>query len=284
MLRADLHLHTTASDGALHPEALMALSRRRGLNGIAITDHDTTAGLEIALAKKPTDLFILPGLELACALGESESAGREIDILAYDFDHQDPTLRQTLQRLRSERISRAKAILARLHERGMAVSWRQILRISAGESIGRPHIAQAMVDSGHVATLAEAFERYLQRGAPAHVPRWCLTAEEGITLIHDTGGVAVLAHPGKLLQYQAVIQSLIPLGLDGIEIIHPQHDTETTALLRRMAQHHRLLVTGGSDFHRPTAAGEVALGRFLAPPRSVESIRKRAELHRLKSS
>lgn len=280
MLRADLHVHTTASDGAFHPEELIVLSQRRGLSAIAITDHDTTAGLDIALSMEQTDLLILPGLELACALKEGETERSEIDILAYAFDHRHTTLSQTLRRLRAERVSRAKAILSRLHGLGIELSWPQILDISAGESVGRPHIAQALADLGHVSSMDEAFDRYLQRGAPAHVPRWCLTAAAGIALIHEAGGVTVLAHPGKLYRHEDIITQLISQGLDGVEIIHPQHDVETTARLRRLAQQHHLLMTGGSDFHRPSAAGELTLGRYLAPPQSIEAIRERAEVYR----
>lgn len=279
ILRADLHLHTTASDGELSPGDLLSLAARRGLDCIAITDHDTTAGVETALQIKQSEIQILTGLELGCVPSTDEDKLSDIDILAYDFDPFHPSLRQALKRLREHRMKRGKAIISRLKGLGVSIQWHVVSALAAGESIGRPHIAQALLELGFVSSYEDAFERYLRKGAPAHVPRWRLTAAECIALIHDAGGVAVIAHPGKLFQLERRILALIPHGLDGIEIIHPQHNQETTALLRRLAQQHDLLMTGGSDFHRPHANGEITMGRYLAPPGSIQSIQSRATLY-----
>ena len=278
-MRADLHLHTTASDGELSPGDLLSLAARRGLDCIAITDHDTTAGVETALQLQPSDIQILTGLELGCAPSTDEDKPSDIDILAYDFDPLHPSLRQALKHLREQRKNRGKAIISRLQGLGIPIQWRTVAALAAGESIGRPHIAQALLEFGFVSSHEEAFERYLRKGAPAHVPRWRLTAAQSIVLIHDAGGVAVIAHPGKLFQFERRILALIPHGLDGIEITHPQHNQETTALLRRLAQQHDLLMTGGSDFHRPYANGEITMGRYLAPPGCIQSIQSRAALY-----
>lgn len=280
ILRADLHLHTTASDGELSPGDLLSLAARRGLDCIAITDHDTTAGVETALQLQQSDIQILTGLEFGCAPSTDEEKLSDIDILAYDFDPLHPGLHQALKRLREHRKKRGKAIISRLRELGVPIQWHDVSALAAGESIGRPHIAQALLEFGYVSSYEEAFERYLRKGAPAYVPRWRLTEAQSIALIHDAGGVAVIAHPGKLFQLERRILALIPHGLDGIEIIHPQHNRETTALLRRLAQQHDLLMTGGSDFHRPYVNGEITMGRYLAPPDCIQSIQSRSTLYR----
>ena len=275
-MRADLHLHTRASDGALAPAELLQLTKQRGLDCVAITDHDTTAGLEEALQLQSASPQILTGIELGCAPSDGEDQAGDIDLLGYAFDPQHDGLRAALQRLRAERQLRGRAIVARLCELGLPLGWQRVHNVAAGESIGRPHIAQALIEVGHVQTNAEAFERYLRNGAPAHVPRWRLSAASCIALIRAAGGLAVIAHPGKLRHYERRIESLLPYGLAGIEIIHPLHNSETTALLRRLAKRHGLLMTGGSDFHRPDAAGTVSIGRYLAPTESVATIYERA--------
>ncbi len=275
-MRADLHLHTRASDGALAPAELLQLAEQRGLDCVAITDHDTTAGLQEALELQSARPQILPGIELGCAPSDGEDPAGDIDLLGYAFDHKNARLRAALQRLRAERQLRGQAIVARLRELGVSLGWQRVRSLAAGESIGRPHIAQALVEAGHVQTNAEAFERYLRNGGPAHVPRWRLSAASCITLIQAAGGLAVIAHPGKLRHYERRIESLLPFGLAGIEIIHPLHNAETTALLRRLAKRHGLLMTGGSDFHRPDEAGAISIGRYLAPTECVAAIYERA--------
>lgn len=279
-MRADLHLHTTASDGALTPSELLSLAKRRGLDCIAITDHDTTAGLEEALQLQFTNPQILTGLELSCAPAAGESHVEDIDLLAYAFDPQHQGLRTTLQCLNAKRQVRGRAIVARLRDLELSINWEQVRQLATGDNIGRPHIARALVEAGHVQSYSEAFERYLRKGASAHISRWRLTAAEYISLIHEAGGVAVIAHPGRLQPMEQRILSLLPLGLDGIEITHPQHNPETTAQLQGLAKKHGLLMTGGSDFHQPDAAGAITLGRHLAPQGCVKAIHARARKYR----
>ncbi len=275
-MRADLHVHTRASDGALGAKEIIRLAERRGLDAISFTDHDTTAGWEGIGDQVSTKLEILPGIELACAPTLAEGQPKSIDLLGYDFDPHNSKLRAALMRMQQSRWERARGMLQLLQQLGMPLSWLHVQELAAGESIGRPHLAQALVEAGHLHSQNEAFERYLHDGGPAHLPRWRLRPSACIKLIQTAGGVAILAHPGRLEQWEQRIAALLPLGLDGLELVHPQHSENTRALLKRFAQRHDLLLTGGSDFHKIDESGINRLGRYLAPAGSLTAIRKRA--------
>lgn len=192
--QVDLHLHTTASDGALNPAALVALARDRGLKVIAITDHDTTGGVNEALrAASRTDLTVIPGVELS-----AEVPGGELHVLGYYLRHDDPGLQEHLSLLRAGRLDRGQGIVLRLKDLGVDISWGRVQEIAGaakGNTVGRPHIAQAMMEQGYVSTIAEAFDRYISNDGPAYVSRVKLTPEEAIRLIRATGGLSVIAHP-----------------------------------------------------------------------------------------
>lgn len=252
-MRIDLHLHTTASDGQYSPEALVQRARRSGLSVIAITDHDSVDGLAPAQAEAQRagalpPLRVLPGIELS-----AEDDAGDVHMLGYCFDPQSAILLERLADFRAGRYSRGQIMIAKLAELGMPLDWSSVLAHAGTDgqiaSIGRPHIARAMIDAGYVSSIDEAFDRYLHNGGPAYVPRTRLTPEEAIALIHSAGGAAVLAHPGALADPLAVIERLTAAGLDGVEVMHPRNDSDMRLNLLALARCHDLIVTGGSDFH-----------------------------------
>ncbi|MEE8170273.1 MAG: PHP domain-containing protein [Phycisphaerae bacterium] len=259
---ADLHMHSTASDGVYAPAHLMRLAARRGLSAVALTDHDTVAGLDEACrAAADAGIEFLTGVELACTM-----AGRMIHLLGYGFDSNDAALNASLQRIRSWRDERNRAILKRLSEIGKPLDSADY-RAANGHAVGRPHIARAMVKAGYVRDERAAFAQYLGQGAAAFVPRQTLSAADGLTLIRQAGGRTSLAHPGQILfesppQRDTVIGRLVDLGLDAIEIYHPSHDDHQTRRFLELTGRYGLAITGGSDFHGSAGAAPppVAVG------------------------
>ncbi len=275
-LRVDLHLHTTASDGQLSPTALVGLAQERGLDVIAITDHDTTNGIEEAQRAAQGSPVVIPGIELS-----AEDAGGDVHTLGYFMNIHEPVFQEQLVRFRDERLQRARRVVERLAALGLPVEWERVMAMADSGSVGRAHIARAMVEAGYVSTVKEAFDRYLQVGGPAYIVRRRLSPEEAIELIHGAGGVAVLAHPGLVPHYESLlIERLIPAGLDGIEVVHPDNPPPVEQRTRELAQQYNLIMTGGSDFHDPAwveREGKAMIGSVTPPEGCVEALRARAE-------
>jgi predicted metal-dependent phosphoesterase TrpH len=270
MLRVDLHLHTTASDGQLTPTELVQLARQQGLNVIAITDHDTTNGIEEAQQAAQGSPVVIPGIELS-----AEDDGRDVHTLGYFLNINNEAFQQQLARFRDDRLHRGQRIVEKLAQLQMPVDWQKVLAFADGGAVGRPHIARAMVEAGYVATVREAFDRYLYNGGPAYVARRRLSPEEAIELIHSAGGVAVLAHPGLVTDYEAIVERLVPAGLDGVEVVHPDNPEAVQSRLRELAQQYRLIITGGSDFHDLTwieETGEAMIGSVTPPEGCVDAL------------
>ena len=248
-MRADLHSHSTASDGTCPPAAVMRRAREAGLDVIALTDHDTVAGHALASAALPSGLTLVPGMELSCRLG-----GHSLHLLGYLFDPAEPELAAECAAIRSSRIDRARAMVARLGDLGAPVSWEQVTRIAGDGVVGRPHIARALAESGVVTSAAAAFSpEWIGSGGRAHVPRYALDPVRAIALVRGAGGVAVLAHPraaarGWVVGDQAIAR-LAAAGLAGIEVDHPDHDAEKRDHLRALAADLGLVASGGSDDH-----------------------------------
>jgi predicted metal-dependent phosphoesterase TrpH len=267
-LKADLHLHTTASDGQLTPDDLVAFACSVRLDIIAITDHDTTDGIGEAQAAAGGALTVLPGIELS-----AEEDGLDVHMLGYLINVEDAAFQARLAAFREDRVSRARRIVDKLAELHVPVEWERVQAIAGEGSIGRPHIARAMIEAGHVATIADAFDRYLRTGGPAYVSRQRLSPEEAVDMIHRAGGVAVMAHPGLVRDYLAIIDRLVPAGLDGLEIYHPKNTMTIRDNLRGLAARYSLIVTGGSDFHRKESDN---IGSQAVPPDAVNNLRERA--------
>ncbi|NIA20884.1 MAG: PHP domain-containing protein [Anaerolineaceae bacterium] len=274
----DLHIHSTASDGALAPGEIVGLAAEIGLRAIALTDHDTASGVGEALeAGRRAGLEVLTGVEISAEFPEGT-----MHILGYGFDPQDDGLKEALAQFRRNRDERNPRILARLAELGVPVSLETVREKATGQTVGRPHIAQCLVEAGHVASVDEAFRLYLGRGAAAYVNRRRATAEEAIRMIHGAGGLAVLAHPMQLrrpmLEIRRTVRELAARGLDGLEAWHPDHSTDDTRTFEVLARELDLVVTGGTDFHgslrREVRLG-VGRGNIRTTYEAVRAIRRR---------
>jgi predicted metal-dependent phosphoesterase TrpH len=243
----DLHLHTTASDGRLTPTELVARAASCGVRILAVTDHDTTGGIdEAAAAAGRHGVEVIPGIEVTAVEG-----GRDVHLLGYFFDGRDERLLRFLAAQRATRITRIAEIAAQLAELGLPVNVQPILedaRTHHTRSVGRPTLARAMVDAGHVATTREAFDLWLGQDRPAFVARAGPSPEDVISVIHDAGGIVSLAHPGRT-KIDARIAPLGAAGLDAIEAYHSDHDEPTAQGYAALARQLDMLVSGGSDFH-----------------------------------
>jgi predicted metal-dependent phosphoesterase TrpH len=259
----DLHAHSTASDGAASPAALVAAARQAGLAAIALTDHDTVAGVRAAIAAAAgMGLRVVPGVELSAvdASGETHLLGLHLA----DLD----TLDARLAELRDMRRTRAERIVQRLNALGVRVTMDDVLGQAAGGAIGRPHVARALIANGWVGDMRTAFDRYLGAGRPAFVPKDRLSLADAIGMVHRAGGVAVLAHPGASATPER-LQALAVLGLDGVEVRHPSHDDAQIARILALTERLGLLPSGGSDWHGQPD-GSRALGVMRVPSEWLE--------------
>ena len=261
----DLHMHSTASDGSDAPEAVAALAERNGLGVIALTDHDSLEGIPAAAARaESAGIRLIPGVELSV-----HEEGTDVHLLAYGFDPGDPDLVQAIARYKDARRERARKILARLKGLGIRVPLETVEEIARGGAIGRPHVAEALLQAGHIETFNEAFQRFLGAHAPAYVAKAVVRLEEAVRVVKDAGGVTVLAHPGTLNR-DHLIPGWARRGLDGIEVWHAKHDAGAIARYQGYAKLHGLLMTGGSDYHgeRTPAVtiGSVAVPESILPP------------------
>ena len=271
-MRADLHAHTTASDGQQSPEEVIQLATQASLDVIAITDHDTTAGIVPAQSASHGLIEVIPGIEIG-----SRTRDDEIDILGYFINPAHVGLQTRLELFQRNRSERGQQIVERLEQLGVPVEWERVLAIAGGDIVGRPHIAQAMVEAGYAESVKAAFKRYLASDKPGYVARETLSPEGAIELIHAAGGVAVLAHPVYVRDFPSVVERLVPAGLDGIELNYPDHTPEIEACVRELAQRFNLIMTGGSDFHGLNMTGKGMLGTAVAPSGAVDALRRRSQ-------
>ncbi len=267
----DLHSHTRLSDGILSPKDLVARAAAAGIRGLAVTDHDTLAGVPEALAAaegKP--VRVIPGIELSVT-----HAGREFHVLGFFLDPGSPSLAVLLERRRDDRISRVREILAKLKRLGIEIGYDDVAAMGdISGTLGRPHVARALVAHGHAGSLDEAFARWLGRGSPAYVPYPRLHAKDGIAAIHGAGGVASLAHPA-LDDGDGVLESFQSAGLDAVEAWHPSHGASQVARFLARAESLGLLASGGSDYHG-TGEGEIALGDPGCPAEAFAALEARS--------
>jgi len=268
--RADLHLHTTFSDGALTPHELVKRAHDAGLKSIAITDHDHVGALEEAAETgKSFGVEVISGLELSVTFGD-----RDVHILAYFFDPTDKTLLEYLDVFRRERLRRAEKIVEKLNKINIPITLDAVLEQAGEGSVGRPHIANALLEEGLTGSYHEAFIKYIGQNGPAYEKKFQVSPEEAIRLISSCGGLSFLAHPGKYTS-EAELLDLIKKGLDGIEVVHPSHNESRQEYYRGVVNQYFLLESGGSDFHGGKKNDDYAFGAFVVPLHVVEAMRSR---------
>ena len=265
----DLHAHTTCSDGLLTPVELVNLARKANLAALAITDHDTVDAIAPAIAASE-DLEIIAGVELSACEGNAD-----IHLLGYFVDSENSELAESLQVFRSYRYQRAQVMVEKLHALGIRLAFDDVLSCAGGAtaSVGRPHVAQALVENGYVATMDEAFRSYLGSRGPAYAPKSKLSVPDAIRLVHAAGGVAVLAHPHSLNRDE-LIPSFVEAGLDGLEGIYPDHTDAVQRHYRQIAAKHEIVITGGTDYHGGKI-GRPDLGSLRIPYSYLEILKSR---------
>jgi predicted metal-dependent phosphoesterase TrpH len=264
---ADLHLHTHFSDGTFSPEEVATLGKKYRVSALALTDHDTVEGCaRMAVACDAAGIEFSPGTELT-----AEQAGNELHILGYFLDTQNTKLLTEIAKFQSVRQNRIHEMVARLNELNVPLAADAVFALANCKSPCRPHVARALVNAGLCGSLDEAFERFLKINRPAWVPKMKMSALDGIELIHQAGGLAVMAHPG-LNRTDEVIPELVAAGLDGIECFHTKHSNGTSQHYLKLADTYRLVVTGGSDCHG-LSKGKPLIGTVKLPYGYVEKLK-----------
>jgi len=272
-VRVDLHLHTYYSDGVYSPAQVVMKAKENGLSIISIVDHDTTDGLEEAIeVGKELGIEVIPGIELSSSIN-----GTDIHILGYFINWKDENFQVHLRVFRELRIQRAKRIVEKLNALNIPLEFESIVEMSKSSAISRVHIANALVKYGFVNDFYEAFNKYLSPGCPAYEKNIDLSPRKAIKLISDVGGLSFIAHPGRLLS-ENDLASLIELGIDGIEVIHPSHNDELVKYYRAIASEYFLLESGGSDFHGGLRHDEHCIGAYTVPYKLVEMMKQRLNL------
>lgn len=267
MRRADLHIHTNRSDGQYSVEELIKLAKAANLDIISITDHDTTAAIKEAIEiGKIYGIEVIPGLEIS-----SDFLDNEIHILAYFFDVNSQELEEYLNFFRTERYRRAVRIINKLNSIGQSITIEDVLEVAGNSSIGRPHIAKAMVSKNLVSNYYEAFNKFIGNGCVAYEKKVHLSPQSACKIISDAGGLSFIAHPNNMSE--ELIKILIESGIDGIEVIHPSHSTNRTEYFRGIANEYFLLESGGSDFHGGDRNDDSNLGKYYISGVKVDSMR-----------
>ena len=274
----DLHIHTSASDGTYSPKDIVSLAFKKNLRAIAITDHDTIEGTAEAVREgKKVGLEVIPGVEISVEWNNSS-----IHILGYYIDGTKKVLSSELNNLIRYREERNPRIIEKLNSLGIDISYDEVKTAAGGGTIGRPHFAQILIEKGYVKNGNEAFRKYLQRGASAYVDKKRLSPQEGIHLIEEAGGIAVLAHPFMIdsigeNKMEELILKLKQMGIKGIEALYPTHTVQQTLQLKTIAEKYNLLLTGGSDFHgkqKPKIHLGTGFGKLRVPYELVIRMKK----------
>ncbi|MFW5976516.1 MAG: PHP domain-containing protein, partial [Bacillota bacterium] len=256
-MAVDLHLHTTASDGSMTPEKLIKKAVELDYEAIAITDHDTVRGIEPALKTAyKYSLEVIPGIEI-----NTEYKNHEVHILGYYIDYKHQKLKKSLNYLKEKRKNRVKKILDRLTNMNIKIKYEDIEKISQGGTVGRAHIARAMINKNYINSWEEAFEKYIGIGAPAYVRRDKFNPQKTINLIKKIGGIPVLAHPG-LINNDDIVKNIIDMGISGLEVYYYEHSQKEIKKYKKLANANNLVTTGGSDDHGPENKDGLRLGKI----------------------
>jgi len=257
----DLHTHTTASDGSLTPSQLVRYARQKGLTAIAVTDHDTIDGNAEAMAEGEREaISVVPGVEISV-----DYAPGSMHMLGFFIDSSSSGLSDKLRLLQDSRADRNPRIIQKLNDLGVGITYQEVIDVSGGGQVGRPHIAQVLLQKGYTRSIQEAFDRYLGKGAPAYLDKFRLEPADAISMIIEAGGVPVLAHPFTLNcastdELERLVKQLVSLGLAGIEVYYSEHSPQQVFIYESLARRHNLLMTGGSDFHGANVSG-IDLGK-----------------------
>jgi predicted metal-dependent phosphoesterase TrpH len=267
---ADLHLHTYHSDGTRSPREVIDLARERGLDIVAISDHDNIAAyFEVKRYADEHSVTLIPATELSCGY-----EGADIHILAYAFNTFDERIEERLRTFREVRQRRGRQIVEKLRSLGYDISLERVEQLAAGGAMGRPHVARTLVERGYLASIGEAFDKLLGSGKPAYVEKARFSIEEAVALIHDAGGVLSIAHPTLYTDHERIVPELLDAGIDAIEIFHPDVDEENRERYRNLARFRGKFVTGGSDDHG-TAKEVETLGTVRVPETLIGPILER---------
>ena len=280
MSKVDLHIHSTASDGKLSPEDVVGKAAKLGLSIIALTDHDTVDGIAPALsaAMAYPQLRVIPGVEIS-----TETTGGEVHVLGYFIDYTDKELKTSLERFHNSRLIRAQGMIAKLRKLGIQIDWSRVREIAGEGTVGRPHIAQAIMEKGYIASFPEAFTRYIGHDGPAYVARDKMTPAEAVELVMQADGLPVLAHPLTIDDPEAMVIELKEVGLAGIEAYYKDYNAEKRKSLINLADRLNLIATGGTDYHGLDDITEVMMGDTDVPMESAERLIALAEQRGLRS-
>jgi predicted metal-dependent phosphoesterase TrpH len=265
----DLHIHTTASDGKFTPSQIVDKAGQLGLRVIAITDHDTVEGITEAIqaSKQYQSLRVIPGVELS-----TDVPAGEIHVLGYFIDYADAEFESSLEAMRDSRVGRARKMVEKLDKLGIHLEWNRVQEIAGTGALGRPHIAQAMLEKGYISSLQEAFKLYIGHGGPAYAERDKLTPVEAVKLILKANGLPVLAHPLTAGDVESTIVELKSVGLVGMEVYYGSYSFEDINPLLGLAYKHGLIATGGTDYHGLDESIEINIGGADVPPRAAEQL------------
>lgn len=274
-MKYDLHLHSTASDGRLSPEQVVDMAAVKGLEVIALTDHDSVSGVDAAIAHAAAypHLQVIPGVEI-----NTDLASGELHVLGYFIDHHDREFTDSLEKIREARVGRAMKMVEKLRNLGLPLDWQRVQNLAKGESICRPHIAQAMLEKGYIRTEREAFESYIGRNGPAYVEREKVQPVDAVVMIKKARGIPVLAHPAEIQQLDKLLIELIAVGLTGLETYYGNYNAGAIQRLEAVAAQYKLITTGGSDYHHFGDGVEAPMGSVNVPRQSVDNLFRAAGL------
>jgi len=255
----DLHIHTIFSDGLYTPEEAVRKAKELNFSAIASADHDAVSGIERAEKEgEKIGMEVIPACEFSCLM-----KNKDVHILAYFLDYKNEKLNDFLKKVQNKRIERAEKIIGNLREQGIKIELKRVLEVAKNGAVGRPHIAQVLLEEGYVQTIEEAFMKFIGYHCPAYVPKMEISPEEALKIIKDFKGISILAHP-VAYDFSEIIFPLIKMGIMGIEVYHPDHNEENTKYFLEIAQKYGLLITGGSDCHGGRK-GKLFLGEIKLP-------------------
>ncbi len=269
--RVDLHVHTTYSDGIMSPAEVVEAAAKLNLRGVAITDHDAIGGVAEAVERgRELGVVVVPGVEISAGMDR-----QEVHILGYFFDHTDKKFREKLEGFQASRLVRIQEMVKRLRSMGLRIDFERVVALGGEGAVGRPHVAMALVEKGYIGSMAEAFESLIGDNGPAYSQRARITPALAVEMIHEAGGVAGWAHPG-LEGHDEWFDEFVEMGIDLLEVVHPEHSNKEANKYRVMAESEGLIAVGGSDCHGALVDGRLALGRYTVEFDTVAKLREKA--------